>query len=93
MPTRLYTEIDTYNENVQNTISMSDLTNNITGYNRKHQNVQKTDNVSSKKCGNKSTNRRPKANKSMGVVHFNDNPFIKIDKNSEYGSVLHVFHM
>ena len=27
----------------------------------------------------------------MGVVHFNDNPFIKIDKNSEYGSVLHVF--
>ena len=27
----------------------------------------------------------------MGVVHFNDNPFIKIDKNFEYGSVLHVF--
>ena len=27
----------------------------------------------------------------MGVVHFNDNPFIKIDKNFEYGSVLCVF--
>ena len=29
--------------------------------------------------------------KSTGVVHFNANPFIKIDKNFEYGSVLRVF--